>query len=122
LTAHLSGHGRSVVAAVGVCTDAAAPAGRLSSPPRRSSDLIVPLYGAEAGEELTRLLKEHILIAVDLVAAAIKGDKRAFARHDKRDRKNTRLNSSHLASANANCPENNKRDLLAQHLSLTKGE
>jgi len=69
-----------IVAAVAGTPDAEAAAGRLLRNQEDIGDAVVPLYGAEAGEELTRLLKEHILIAVDLVAAATKGDKRAFAR------------------------------------------
>ncbi len=81
-----------------------------------------PPLRSGAGQELTRLLKHHILIAVDLVAAAIKGDKRAFARHDKRWDANADANAAFLADANPSWPEDDVRDLLAQHLSLTKGE
>ena len=111
-----------IVAAVADSPDAEAAAGRLLGNQEDIGNAIVPLYGAEAGEELTRLLKEHILIAVDLVAAAIKGDKRAFARHDKRWDANADDIAAFLAGANPNWPEDDVRDLLAQHLSLTKGE
>jgi hypothetical protein len=36
---------------------------------------IVPYYGKDAGDKLTSLLKEHILIAADRVGAAKAGDK-----------------------------------------------
>src|SRR5919202_822162 len=39
---------------------------------------IVPFYGEAAGKQLTDLLKEHIMIAVDLVAAAVAGDEKKF--------------------------------------------
>jgi hypothetical protein len=111
-----------IVAAVAGTPDAEAAAGRLLRNQEDIGSAIVPLYGAAAGEELTRLLKEHILIAVDLVAAAIKGDKRAFARHDRRWDANADDIAAFLAGANPNWPEADLRDLLAQHLSLTKGE
>jgi hypothetical protein len=111
-----------VVAAVAGAPDAEAAAGRLLRNQEDIGNAIVPLYGAAAGQELTRLLKEHILIAVDLVAAAIKGDKRAFARHDKRWDANADDIAAFLAGANPNWPEDDVRDLLGQHLSLTKGE
>src|SRR5438876_11936358 len=111
-----------IVAAVAGSSDAEAAAGRLLRNQEDIGNAIVPLYGAEAGEELTRLLKDHILIAVDLVAAAIKGDKRAFARHDRRWDANADDIATFLAGANPNWPEDDVRDLLAQHLSLTKGE
>ena len=42
--------------------------------PGRHRPAIVPYYGAGAGKQLTELLKQHILIAVDLVADAKGGD------------------------------------------------
>src|SRR5918998_87495 len=38
---------------------------------------IKPFYGEAAGQELTRLLRDHILIAADLIAAAKAGDETA---------------------------------------------
>src|SRR5207249_4784398 len=111
-----------IVAAVAGAPDAEAAAGRLLRNQDDIGNAIVPLYGADAGQELTRLLKEHILIAVDLVAAATEGDKRAFARHDKRWDANADDIAAFLAGANPNWPEADLRDLLGQHLSLTKVE
>jgi hypothetical protein len=111
-----------IVAAVAGTPDAEASAGRLLRNQEDIGNAVVPLYGEAAGARLTELLKDHILIAVDLVAAAIKGDKRAFARHDKRWDDNADDIAAFLAGANPNWPEDDVRDLLAQHLSLTKGE
>jgi len=111
-----------IVAAVAGTPDAQAAAGRLLRNQEDIGNAIVPLYGEEAGAKLTDLLKQHILIAVDLVDAAIKGNKRAFARHDRRWDDNADQIASFLAAANPNWPEDDVRDLLAQHLSLTKGE
>jgi hypothetical protein len=44
-------------------------------------DAIKPFYGRAADERLTSLLKEHILFAGDLVAAAKAGDQSAVQRH-----------------------------------------
>src|SRR5207302_10382776 len=104
-----------IVAAVAGTPDAEAAAGRLLRNQEDIGNAIVPLYGAAAGKELTRLLKEHILIAVDLVAAAVKGDKRGCARHGKRLDGNAGDIAAVLAGANPNWPEGDVRDLLGQH-------
>src|SRR3989442_4228097 len=111
-----------IVAAVADSPDAEAATGRLLRNQEDIGNAIVPLYGAEAGEELTRLLKDHILIAVDLVAAAIKGDKRAFARHDKRWDANADDIAAFLAGANPNWPEDNGSDHLSPPLTPTNRE
>src|SRR5687768_11167336 len=63
-----------IVAAIAGTPDADAAATRLLRNQDDIGQAIVPLYGAAAGTKLTQLLKEHILIAVDLLAAAKKGD------------------------------------------------
>jgi hypothetical protein len=83
---------------------------------------IVPFYGADAGAKLTELLKQHILIAVDLVAAAKAGKEDEFAAHDGRWIQNAADIAAFLSGANSYWPEKVVIDLLNLHLSLTKQE
>jgi len=111
-----------IVAAVAGTPDAAAAAGRLLRNQEDIGAAIVPYYGQAAGDRLTELLKEHILIAVDLVAAAKTGDQTAFAQHDARWTANVELIAAFLAGANPHWPEKDLVDLLGLHLKLTKDE
>lgn len=83
---------------------------------------IVPYYGADAGHQLTELLKQHILIAVELVAAAKAGDTDRFGKEDARWTENAENIATFLSTANSNWPKADVMDLLAQHLQLTKDE
>ena len=111
-----------IVAAVAGTPDADAAAGRLLRNQEDIGASIVGFYGQAAGDGLTALLKQHILIAVDLVAAAKSGDQAAFATHDQRWTENVREISRFLAGANPNWPEDGVFDLLSLHLKLTKDE
>jgi hypothetical protein len=101
-------------------TDAAAV--RLLKNQEDIGDAIKPYYGDDAGNGLTRLLKEHIVIAVGLVENAKSGDQDAFAQNDKKWDDNIREIARFLAGANPAWPEADVYDLLNQHLQLTKGE
>ena len=83
---------------------------------------IVPYYGEAAGNKLTDLLKQHIMIAVELVGDATAGDDAKFAKDDRRWSDNASDIAKFLAGANPNWPEKDVMDLLALHLQLTKGE
>src|SRR5438105_6906743 len=111
-----------IMEAVAGAADAEAAATRLLKNQEDIGNAIVSFYGAEAGAALTDLLKSHILIAVDLVGAAIAGDSQRFASEDKRWDDNADEIAAFLAGANPNWPEKDVRDLLGQHLALTKGE
>lgn len=111
-----------IVAAVAGTPDAEAAAGRLLTNQEDIGAAIVPYYGQAAGDRLTELLKEHILIAVDLVAAATAGDQGAFATHDARWTANIGELAAFLSGANPYWPERDVLDLLALHLKLTKDE
>src|SRR3982750_2456539 len=77
---------------------------------------IVPYYGEAAGKQLTDLLKQHIMIAVELVADATGGDDPKFAKDDARWSANATEIARFLASANPHWPEKDVADLLALHL------
>jgi hypothetical protein len=111
-----------IVAAVAGTPDADAAAGRLLKNQEDIGAAVVPYYGRDGGDRLTDLLKQHIMIAVDLVAAAKSGDEAAFAKHDARWTSNIQEIAAFLAGANPNWPEKAVFDLLALHLKLTKDE
>ena len=109
-----------IVAAVADTPDAGAAAERLLRNQQDIGSAIVPYYGDEAGRQLSQFLTEHILIAVDLVAAAKSGDDEAFATHDRRWSDNIADIAHFLAGANPNWGEADVLDLLRLHLELTK--
>jgi hypothetical protein len=111
-----------VIAAVDDRPEAEAAAGRLLKNQEHIGAAIVPFYGREAGARLTDLLKQHILIAVDLIVAAKAGDNAKFATYDKKWDENALEIASFLAGANSNWPKKALVDLLNLHLSLTKDE
>jgi len=111
-----------IVAAVAGTPDADAAAGRLLKNQEDIGAAIAGYYGDAAGSRLTELLKEHILIAVNLVAAAKSGDTDAFTTHDARWTANIETIATFLSDANPNWPRADVLDLLALHLKLTKDE
>ncbi len=111
-----------VIAAVDDRPEVEMAAARLLKNQEDIGKAIVPFYGADAGARLTDLLKQHILIAVDLVASAKAGNEADFATHDQRWTDNAAEIASFLGSANSYLPEKVVIDLLSLHLSLTKDE
>jgi hypothetical protein len=111
-----------IIAAAAGTPDADAAAGRLLANQEDIGAAVAGFYGKDAGDRLTELLKEHILIAVDLVAAAKSGDQPAFVTHDARWTRNIETIARFLAGANPHWNERDVLDLLALHLKLTKDE
>jgi hypothetical protein len=111
-----------VVAAIAYAPDAGTVAGRLLKNQEDIGNAVVPFYGEEAGRRLTELLKEHVMIAVDLIAAAKSGEQAKFEKADAAWDRNAANIASFLAGANPNWPEKDVADLLGQHLALTKNE
>ena len=111
-----------VVTAIDGAPDAGAAAGRLLRNQEDIGNAVAGFYGEGAGAALTDLLKQHILIAVELVDAAVKGDQERFAREDKRWDDNGADLARFLSGANPFWPEKDVHDLIALHLTLTKRE
>src|SRR6476646_3822567 len=79
-----------IVAAVAGAADAQAGAGRLLKNQEDIGQAFVPYYGEDAGRGVTGLLKEHIMIAVDLIEDAKASDQAKFAQDDARWTENGR--------------------------------
>jgi hypothetical protein len=84
---------------------------------------IKPYYGGPAGDQLTALLKDHIVIAADLVKAAKANNTAAVTSANTRWIANADQISAFLSKANPkNWPEADMRQMMHDHLSLTTEE
>ena len=84
---------------------------------------IKPYYGDAAGTKLTELLKEHILGAADLLAAAKAGNQAEVATQKARWSKNADDIAVFLSGANPkNWPEATMKAEMKMHLDLTLKE
>jgi len=111
-----------IVASIADSPDTQFAAERLLKNQEDIGAAIVPIYGQEAGDRLTALLKDHILIAVDIVDAAKVGDSAAQAEAEKRWAANAEEIATFLSEANPNWPKEQVQSMLNEHLSLTKSE
>jgi len=114
------------LAVISLTTDAPdteATVGRLLRNQTDIGNAIKPYYGAAAGKQLTTLLREHILIAADLIAVARKGDREGVASEQARWTANADQIAALLASAN---PRSWKlgamKAMMHDHLRLTTNE
>jgi hypothetical protein len=83
---------------------------------------VKPFYGDAAGAKLTELLKQHISIAGELVAAAKAGDKAKQTDADKRWHDNAGEIATFLSGANPNWSRDALLSMLNNHLALTTNE
>jgi len=103
--------------------DTEATVGRLLRNQTDIGDAIEPFYGEAAGDELTRLLRDHILIAADLIAAARAGDQAGVADAQSRWTANADDIAGFLASANSRSWKlDEMKTMLHEHLRLTTNE
>jgi hypothetical protein len=86
-------------------------------------DAVKPFYGDAAGDRLTALLRDHILIAADVLAAAKAGDADALAHAQERWRTNADDIAAFLTAANPrNWPLPEMKSMMRDHLELTTEE
>ncbi len=79
---------------------------------------IKPVYGEEAGNKLTALLKEHIVIAGDIVQAAKDGNKAKLDQLNKAWYRNADDIAAFLSKANPNLKNEQLKELLYKHLKM----
>ncbi len=83
---------------------------------------IKPIYGEEAGKKLSALLRDHILIAADIVKAAKTGDNDGVTKGEKRWTENADDIAVFLSGANPQWPVQTLKNMLYVHLALTTTE
>jgi hypothetical protein len=82
-------------------------------------DAIKPFYGAEAGDQLTALLTEHINDAVPVLTAAKAGDSAALGTAVEAWYANAEAIGEFLAGANPNWSEADMVDMMRTHITQT---
>ncbi len=85
-------------------------------------DAIKPIYGEEAGKKLAALLREHILVATEVVKAAKMGNNEELSKANKKWYANADDIAAFLSSANPNWPKKVLQDMLYKHLEYTTQE
>lgn len=103
--------------------DADVAAGRLLQNQVDIGNAIKPLYGDQAGAQLTTLLRDHILIAASLLAAAKAGDTAKFGTAKTQWYDNANQIAAFLNAANPkNWPLTDMQTMMKTHLDLTLAE
>ena len=112
-----------IVSALADLPDTGAAAERLLANQDDIGDAIKPFYGNEAGEQLSSLLRDHILIAADLVTAAKEGDEEGMNSASQEWSDNAKEIADFLHEANpTNWPRKEMRSMMAEHLEWTLTE
>lgn len=83
---------------------------------------IKPYYGDEAGNRLAALLRDHILVAAEVVTAAKGGNSDSLAASQQKWASNGREIAAFLNGANPNWPREDLESMLQKHLDLTTAE
>lgn len=83
---------------------------------------IKPFYGDDAGKKLTELLREHIIIAGDLLKAAKSGDQESFKQINQKWYDNADAIASFLSGANPDWTQSDMQTMMKNHLELTTDE
>lgn len=111
-----------IISALGDLGDADKVAERLLRNQDDIGDAIKPVYGEEAGKKLSSLLRDHILIAADIVKAAKTGDNDGVAKGEARWHANADEIAAFLSGANPRWPKATLTDMLYKHLDFTTTE
>lgn len=111
-----------IISSLGDLEDTGKVAERLLRNQDDIGNAIKPIYGEEAGKKLAALLRDHILIAADIVKAAKAGDNDGVAKGQKKWIENADAIAEFLGGANPNWPKQVLKDMLYKHLAYTTTE
>jgi hypothetical protein len=120
---HITWTRLAIISLEGGTPDTDATVGRLLRNQADIGNAIKPFYGTAAGDALTALLREHILIAADVIAAAKAGDSARLAAAQARWVGNADRIAAFLHRANPRFwPLDEMRTMMHGHLALTTDE
>ena len=111
-----------IVSAIAGLPDTGATAQRLLQNQDDIGDAVATFYGDDAGEELSALLRSHILIAADLIDAAKAGDGPRVSADVAAWYTNADDISELLAAANPAWPVDTLKEMMRTHLDQTLAE
>ncbi len=111
-----------IISALASLEDINIVAGRLLKNQDDIGDAIKPIYGDEAGEKLATLLRDHILIATEVVKAAKMGNNEELSKANQKWYANGDDIAVFLSGANPNWPKSVLQDMLHKHLEYTTQE
>lgn len=111
-----------IISALADLKDAGAVAQRLLKNQDDIGNAIKPFYGDEAGNKLALLLRDHIMIATEVVKVAKEGNNKALDAANKKWVMNADDIAAFLSSANPAWSKEELTGMLHTHLALTTGE
>jgi hypothetical protein len=119
---HITWTRLAIISLEGGTPDTSTTVARLLQNQTDIGNAIEPYYGDAAGNQLTELLRAHILIAADVIATAKAGDTAKLADAQARWEKNADDIAAFLASANPHWKLSTMQDEMHMHLKLTTDE
>lgn len=111
-----------IISALAGLEDTSNVANRLLKNQDDIGNAIKPYYGEEAGKKLAALLRDHIMIATEVVGAAKAGKTDELTKAQKKWSANGDEIASFLSTANPNWPKDDCAKMLAKHLEYTTDE
>jgi len=111
-----------IISALAKLPDGEAVAGRLLRNQDDIGNAVKPLYGEEAGKKLSSLLRDHIVIATQVVKAAMDGKKDELTAAQAKWTANADELAAFLSGANKHWDKAKLEDMLHKHLEYTTQE
>ncbi len=119
---HITWTRNYIISALAGLEDAGAVAQRLLANQDDIGNAVKPYYGEEAGKKLAALLRDHILIATEVVKAAKMGNSADLTAAQQKWTANADDLAAFLSGANPHWPKAALADMLHKHLTYTTDE